>query len=59
MTAVETVIALPSAALPPGASGNAADDRGFAGHPLGLAYLAFMEAFERFSFYGLQALLVL
>ncbi len=34
-------------------------DRDFFGHPLGLAYLAFMEAFERFSFYGMQALLVL
>src|SRR5512140_608576 len=34
-------------------------DRAFAGHPVGLAYLAFMEAFERFSFYGMQALLVL
>jgi POT family proton-dependent oligopeptide transporter len=31
----------------------------FFGHPVGLAYLAFMEAFERFSFYGMQALLVL
>jgi proton-dependent oligopeptide transporter, POT family len=29
------------------------------GHPRGLAYLASMEAFERFSFYGMQALLVL
>ena len=29
------------------------------GHPAGLAYMAFMEAFERFSFYGMQALLVL
>src|ERR1700712_4816324 len=36
-----------------------AADRAFAGHPVGLAYLAFMEAFERFSFYGMQALLVL
>jgi POT family proton-dependent oligopeptide transporter len=36
-----------------------ATDRAFAGHPAGLAYLAFMEAFERFSFYGMQALLVL
>ena len=35
------------------------DDRAFVGHPVGLAYLAFMEAFERFSFYGMQALLVL
>lgn len=34
-------------------------DRTFFGHPSGLAYLAFMEAFERFSFYGMQALLVL
>src|ERR1700760_1461089 len=38
---------------------DAAADRGFLGHPAGLAYLAFMEAFERFSFYGMQALLVL
>src|SRR5258706_6162346 len=34
-------------------------DRAFFGHPTGLAYMAFMEAFERFSFYGMQALLVL
>jgi POT family proton-dependent oligopeptide transporter len=34
-------------------------DRGFFGHPTGLGYLALMEAFERFSFYGMQALLVL
>ena len=32
---------------------------GFLGHPVGLAYLAFTEAWERFSFYGMQALLVL
>ena len=29
------------------------------GHPRGLAYLVFAEAWERFSFYGMQALLVL
>ena len=29
------------------------------GHPRGLAYIAFTEAWERFSFYGMQALLVL
>lgn len=29
------------------------------GHPRGLAYLAFTEAWERFSYYGMQALLVL
>ena len=34
-------------------------DRGFLGHPKGLAYLAFTEAWERFSFYGMQTLLVL
>ncbi|HEY5047393.1 MAG TPA: peptide MFS transporter [Rhizomicrobium sp.] len=34
-------------------------DLHFLGHPLGLAYLAFTEAFERFSFYGMQVLLVL
>ncbi|MEP7245729.1 MAG: peptide MFS transporter [Gammaproteobacteria bacterium] len=31
----------------------------FFGQPRGLAYLAFTEAWERFSFYGMQALLVL
>lgn len=29
------------------------------GHPRGLAYIAFTEAWERFSFYGMQALLIL
>jgi POT family proton-dependent oligopeptide transporter len=29
------------------------------GHPVGLAYLLATEAFERFSYYGMQALLVL
>ena len=31
----------------------------FFGHPPGLAYLAFTEAWERFSYYGMSALLVL
>jgi POT family proton-dependent oligopeptide transporter len=31
----------------------------FLGHPKGLAYLAFTEAWERFSYYGMEALLVL
>ncbi len=31
----------------------------FLGHPVGLYYLAFAEAWERFSYYGMQALLVL
>ncbi|MCB2078785.1 MAG: peptide MFS transporter [Novosphingobium sp.] len=34
-------------------------DKAFLGHPKGLGYLAFTEAWERFSFYGMQALLVL
>lgn len=35
------------------------EDRRFLGHPVGLGYLAFTEAWERFSFYGMQTLLVL
>lgn len=34
-------------------------DKSFLGHPKGLGYLAFTEAWERFSYYGMQALLVL
>src|SRR6185437_16514452 len=34
-------------------------DRAFLGHPRGLAFLAFTEAWERFSYYGMQTLLVL
>jgi POT family proton-dependent oligopeptide transporter len=33
--------------------------RAFFGHPRGLAYLAFTEAWERFSYYGMASLLVL
>jgi proton-dependent oligopeptide transporter, POT family len=35
------------------------DERTFFGQPRGLAYIVFTEAWERFSFYGMQALLVL
>ena len=35
------------------------DDRGFFGHPKGLSVLFFSELWERFSFYGMRALLVL
>jgi POT family proton-dependent oligopeptide transporter len=35
------------------------EDRVFLGHPRGLAFLAFTEAWERFSYYGMQTLLVL
>lgn len=47
-------------ALPPsGGELSSRDDRGFLGHPKGLAYLAFTEAWERFSYYGMTALVVL
>ena len=34
-------------------------DRAFVGHPRGLGYLSFAEGWERFSYYGMQTLLVL
>jgi POT family proton-dependent oligopeptide transporter len=34
-------------------------DRAFFGHPKALGFLAFTEAWERFSYYGMQSLLVL
>jgi POT family proton-dependent oligopeptide transporter len=43
----------------PAAMEEAIDDRAFLGHPKGLGYLAFTEAWERFSYYGMQSLLVL
>jgi POT family proton-dependent oligopeptide transporter len=36
-----------------------ADDRSFMGHPKALAYISFTEAWERFSYYGMTALLAL
>src|SRR5437879_193104 len=38
---------------------STASESGLLGHPRGLAYIVFTEAWERFSFYGMQALLVL
>src|SRR5438270_13961135 len=35
------------------------EDRSFLGHPRGLAFISFTEAWERFSYYGMTALLVL
>ena len=32
---------------------------GFLGHPVGLAYLSFAEAWERFSYYGMLGMLTL
>ena len=46
-----------SSELPPSATVPAS--RTVFGHPRGLAYIAFAEAWERFSFYGMQALLML
>jgi proton-dependent oligopeptide transporter, POT family len=49
------VPATPSAAL----AAAARSDRAFFGHPAGLGWLSFCELWERFSYYGMQALLVL
>src|SRR5678816_2420793 len=38
---------------------QAAENRGFFGHPIGLSTLFFTEMWERFSYYGLRPLLVL
>lgn len=38
---------------------RARHDHAFFGHPAGLGWLSFCELWERFSFYGMQALLVL
>ena len=42
---------------PPAVTSHA--DRGWFGHPRGLSTLFFLEMWERFSFYGLRALLIL
>src|SRR3990172_10533608 len=44
---------LPVAAVP------LRDDRAFFGHPRGLSTLFFTEMWERFSYYGMRALLIL
>ncbi len=46
---------------PPDASGpvHVRDTAGFFGHPRGLATLFFTEMWERFSYYGMRALLIL
>ena len=41
------------------AAGAGSSDRTFFGHPRGLAYLAFTDLWERFSYYGMTALLAL
>jgi POT family proton-dependent oligopeptide transporter len=52
-----TTITSDSGAAP--AAPGARADRAFFGHPAGLGWLAFCELWERFSYYGMQALLVL
>src|SRR2546427_3479485 len=42
-----------------GASSASAADRGFFGHPRGLSTLFFTEMWERFSYYGMRAILTL
>lgn len=42
-----------------GATDVAQKDRAFLGHPVGLAYLSFAEAWERFSYYGMLGMLTL
>ena len=56
LPALMTATAEPEDAMPLAGEIPAPD---FLGHPRGLWYLAFTEAWERFSFYGMQALLVL
>src|SRR6476620_6647673 len=51
-----TAVAEPDDAVPLAGEIPAPD---FFGHPRGLWYLAFTEAWERFSYYGMQSLLVL
>lgn len=41
------------------AAASKSRSRGFMGHPRGLAYIVFTEGWERFSFHGMQALLIL
>jgi POT family proton-dependent oligopeptide transporter len=50
---------LTSTSLDAGADARARHDRAFLGHPAGLGWLSFCELWERFSYYGMQALLVL
>lgn len=53
-----TSIASTAGAAAP-ADPRARHDRAFLGHPAGLGWLSFCELWERFSYYGMQGLLVL
>ena len=54
-----TEVADPRAAAVGGVAGIAPMDRSWFGHPRGLGTLFFTEMWERFSYYGMRALLVL
>src|SRR4051812_31669674 len=56
MSAVSSISSSADAAL---AARVSRADRAFLGHPAGLGWLSFCELWERFSYYGMQALLVL
>src|SRR2546422_1766854 len=45
--------------MPANANQMAADEKGFFGHPRGLSTLFFTEMWERFSYYGMRAILTL
>jgi POT family proton-dependent oligopeptide transporter len=49
----------PPSTTPTADATNARWDRGFFGHPIGLSTLFFTEMWERFSYYGMRALLIL
>jgi POT family proton-dependent oligopeptide transporter len=48
-----------TASVAAGTTAADAQDRGFFGHPRGLATLFFTEMWERFSYYGMRAFLIL
>jgi POT family proton-dependent oligopeptide transporter len=50
---------LATAAAPPALPAEAPRDTAFFGHPRGLSTLFFTEMWERFSYYGMRALLIL
>jgi proton-dependent oligopeptide transporter, POT family len=50
---------LATTATPPSISAHAERDTSFFGHPRGLSTLFFTEMWERFSYYGMRALLIL
>ena len=54
----ESPVAATAAPAPPSAGSSSGDTR-FFGHPRGLATLFFTEMWERFSYYGMRALLIL